>query len=289
MGIFPFFTNIIYKRRIPMKYFRITLSLLLVTILMAGMFTGCKNDPESTDTTALPDNTEPQISRDPVGSFVINGGAILELFYNAEGLIVDVASKNSAGTTILDTDPQIFGVGCNEAVLELLPHLNALDHLKNNNYAVLLKSTPGSKEPSETFLTDIEKALQQAATAQELTLKIFALNAKDLNADGEMTASQAKDFLLTVLSLTGDDFDSLDATNQTVQGSYAFQIVVKDLTEGYLVNALTGDIMEGSVDDSFFDNADIDHESELPEETQGDETEPTGESQGFDIEIDLTV
>ena len=272
-----------------MKYFRITLSLLLVTILMAGMFTGCKNDPESTDTTALPDNTEPQISRDPVGSFVINGGAILELFYNAEGLIVDVASKNSAGTTILDTDPQIFGVGCNEAVLELLPHLNALDHLKNNNYAVLLKSTPGSKEPSETFLTDIEKALQQAATAQELTLKIFALNAKDLNADGEMTASQAKDFLLTVLSLTGDDFDSLDATNQTVQGSYAFQIVVKDLTEGYLVNALTGDIMEGSVDDSFFDNADIDHESELPEETQGDETEPTGESQGFDIEIDLTV
>lgn len=257
-----------------MKNFRTVLSCLLVMLLTAGMFTGCKNDPDVANTTdAQSESTENEISREPVGSFIVNAGAILELFYNADGLIVDATSKNAAATTILDADPDIFGLSCTDAVLVLLPHFTALENLQNNGYAVLLKSTPGSKEPDEAFLTDVAAALQDTASSQELTLHIFAFNAKDLNTDGEMTAAQAQSFLLKVLSLTEDIDYSLNATNHTIQGSYAFQVSLNNVTEDYLVNALTGDVMEGSVDSSFFDNDILDAEAELPEETQADDIE----------------
>lgn len=265
-----------------MKHLRIALSLLLVVLFTAGMFTGCKNAPDTTDTTASqPDNTENQILRDPVGSFIVNAGAILELVYNADGLIVDAVSKNAAATTILDNEPQIFGVSSTDAVLELLPHFAALENLEKNGYAVLLKTVPGSKEPSEDFLTDIAAKLQEAAEGQKLNLHIFAINGKDLNTNGELTAAQAQAFLLKVLSITEDINYSLTATNQTVQGNYAFQVSIRNVTSDYLVNALTGDIMEGAVDSSFFDGFEdtLDDESELPEETQDADVEielPTG-------------
>ena len=272
-----------------MKHWRIALSVLLVAILMAGMFTGCKNDTVTPDASTSADNTEPNISRTPVGSFVINGGAIIELSYNAEGLVVDAVGKNSAGITIMDAEPQLFGISCQDAVVTLLPHLNALKNLQENNYAVLLKSTPDSNEPSETFMTELSDALAQAATNQGLTLQIFALNCKDLNIHGEMTSTQARNFLLAVLAYGEDDFESLIATSYSVQGSYAFQITTKHLTEDYLVNALNGDVMEGSVDESFFDSNDEDIDIELPEDTQPGEDESTQDPGANDLEIELTA
>ncbi len=262
-----------------MKHLRIVLSLLLALVLTAGMLAGCKNDPATENTTGQPDDTEAQISRQPVGSFVVNCGAILELVYNEDGLIIDATGKNSDGNAILDNDPAIFGVSCADAVVELVPHFATLKLSNNSSSAMLLKSAPGSKEPSETFLTDMVAAVQNAANALTLDLHIFALNAKDLNANGEMTATQAKDLLLTVLSIGEDDYLSLNVTNQPVLGSYAFQIAQKNVTEDYLVNALTGDIMEGSVDSSFFDGGEenLDVEIELPTEDQD-----------LDIEIDFT-
>lgn len=271
-----------------MKHLRIALSVLMVALLMAGMFTGCKNDTATPDASTSADNTESNISRNPVGSFVINGGAIIELSYNAEGLVVDAVGKNSAGITIMDAEPQIFGISCKDAVVTLLPHLNAVNNLQENNYAVLLKSTPDSKEPSETFMTEIGEALEQAASNQGLSLKVFALSCSDLNAHGEITPTQARNFLLAVLAYTEDSFDSLIATAYPVDGSYAFQIITKHLQEDYLVNALNGDIMEGSVDESFFDISDTDIEIELPEGIQ-DEEDPSQDSGITDIEIELPL
>ena len=180
----------------------------------------------------------------------------------------------------MDNDPAIFGVNCADAVVVLVPHFAALKLSNNSSPALLLKSTPGSKEPSENFLTDMTDAVQAAANALSLDLHIIALNIKDLNANSEMTASQAKDLLFTVLSIGEGDYISLNATTQPVQGSYAFQIVQKNVTEDYLVNALTGDIMEGSVDNSFFDGGeeDLDMEIELPVEDQEPEVEIENEN-----------
>lgn len=276
-----------------MKRMRALLSFLLVTLLMVGMFAGCNKAPNAgNDATTPADNTENKLSMDPVGSFVVNAGAILELFYNADGLIIDAVGKNSDGINILDTDPQLLGIPCTDAIAALLPHFMAMNTLEKNNNAVLIKSAPSSNETSETFMEDLTAALEDAAKEKSLTLEIFAVSANDLNAIGEMTVQHAKNFLFAVLGIQADDNYALMSTNQTVQGSYAFQITLKNITENYQVNALTGDIMDSDVDDSFFDGATDDIDPEHPQEP--DSTEPTEDANdnasadnGVDIEIEL--
>lgn len=262
-----------------MKRMRALLSFLMVTLLMVGMFAGCSKAPSAGNNATTPtDNTEATISQDPVGSLMVNAGAIVELFYNAEGLIVDAEGKNSEGINIMDNDPQLLGVTCADAMAELLPHFMAVKGLEKNNNAVLLKSTPGSDENSETFMADITAALEKAAQEKSLALQIFAVSAGDLNANGEMTVQQAKEFLFAVLNIKNSDDYSLISTSQTIQGSYAFQITLPNVTENYQVNAMNGDIMDSDVDDSFFDgNTEDFEEEELPVAPEGDDNnaEPT--------------
>ena len=248
------------------------LAIFLSAILLLGIFAGCSNqtdDPISTE------NTVPT----PIaaGMLVLNAGASVNISYDSDGLVLNVEGADESGSVVVGEYLDYLGKATSDAVCDLIGLCGLSGYLNAENGFVLIKQAMGSALPSDTFLetiaTDAESAVKEYSPA-----RVLLFTEENLDKDGYINLESAEQLLLAHLVL--DSFDTLAGSTEPVEGLYGFAVTASDMEARFIVDAVTGAVCEGELDDVDYGDESLDEElgmADPADESIADETVDSSE------------
>lgn len=242
-------------------------ALLMVATLLLGLLSGCGKEETPNEVPV-----ETLDTSNVVGKLLINVNAAVILSYDAEGLVVTVAGADDNGISLAAGNTDLFGQTCAEAAGKLLADSRLAGFLDNETPYVLIKPEANSTLPSDTFLATVEKRMTDDLTAASYQAAVILLTADDLTDNGFINLAAAEKLMA---AFTNMEFDTVDGTSEPIDGVYGFRVSSNNTELDLLVDATTGAVTHGTLDDVVIGDplVDIETDMELPEETTGGEGE----------------
>lgn len=256
------------------------LAIVMSAVMLLGLFAGCgKTEPTPTDPTG--ENLSTPVS---AGLLVLNAAAALNISYDADGLVLSVEGIDDNGSTLASEYTDYLGKSCSDAVCDLIAASVHSAFLTPEENYVMIKQAVGSTLPGATFLETIQKDAEAVLDTLGSTAMLVLLTEENLDENGYINLDAAKELVLAHLSV--ESFDVLDGSPSPINGQYSFRVTVGEVTEDLIVDAVSGDVYEGTLDEATFEDDNIieeeivDPTDEVIPETQPATTEAQGDLAG---------
>lgn len=176
--------------------------------------------------------TNPQNTKNPIGSLQVAVDYVFEVKYNNDGLVTALTGLNNPSTVLADGYAAALDTPCETVVTTLVKTIVESGDCQNAE-VIVLKQTPDSKVPSATFLEKIRKDAEAVSGGRPVLL----ITADRLTKNGQISASTATDILTQHLSLSGA---KITCAEKPEGGKYALSVIYQDTQTTYYVNADTG-------------------------------------------------
>lgn len=225
------------------------LALLICAVMVLGMFAGCgKNadDPVGTNGTVAGGNNEEITTPDKAGSLMVNAGAAITVAYGEDGLVLGLEGINEDGIALVESYEDSLGTTCVSVVDKFIKDCLARNSLFENNF-VVIKQSKGSALPGTNFLEGVETAARNALDAGASNATLFMVKEENLDADSNIDLVTAEKLVKCFLGV--ETLTSIDGTLRPVNGMYAFDVTYDQMQEQFLVNAQTGGVSQGVIDE----------------------------------------
>lgn len=266
---------------------RTLLSLLLSTVLLLGLLTGCTADtPAQTS-----DPTETQQLQEPTaaGMLLLNVNAAVEIFYDTDGLVMSIRGADDYGVELANAQEDVLGKSMAEVVKALTQAAADGSYLNKGQTAIIVKQSFGSELPGSSFLENILVDIQSVGTGIPVVLVVE----DNLDGFGYIDLETAKNILVEALAL--EDISMVEGNPETENELYVLSFTADDVPQYYTVNANTGTIREADVtqyDEDIINGVDPEgtmydpyDPAENKEETFPEETEALVEETEEDIAV----
>ena len=256
------------------------LAIVMSAVMLLGLFAGCgKTEPTPTEPTG--ENLSTPVS---AGLLVLNAAAALNISYDADGLVLSVEGIDDNGSALASEYTDYLGKSCSDAVCDLIAASVHSAFLTPEENYVMIKQAIGSTLPGATFLETIQKDAEAVLDTLGSTAMLVLLTEENLDENGYINLDAAKELVLAHLSV--ESFDVLDGSPSPINGQYSFRVTVGEVTEDLIVDAVSGDVYEGTLDEATFEDDNINEEEivdptdEVIPETQPATTEAHGDLAG---------
>lgn len=242
-------------------------AVLMSVALLVGILAGCGAEQSVPDTTGA---ANPVV----VGMLVLNANASVYISYDADGHVLDIQGADENGENLVGEHTDFLGKSCSDVVADLIKSSAVVGSLNDEVNYIIIKQAFNSALPSTAFLETVLTAAQAAATEAGSAAKVILITTEDLDADGYIGFEMAKKLLLAHLGQ--ENVDTLDGTPELFDGMYGFTVVAGENRDSYIVNAVTGDVFEGVLEGTGFEDGytDID---ESPDENVNPGEDTIGE------------
>ena len=267
------------------------LAILLSMVLVLGMFAGCgKNEAGGAAGGAAAGNnnsgsnagtgetgTQVSVGEDTYGMLVLNVNGAMNIYYDSEGLVVNVEGINENGNILAAEYEDYLGKATADVVSDLIANSSLSGFMTQDVNYIMIKQAHGSKIPGDDFMTTITAAAEAALTAIEAQVKVVVLTLEDLDEQGYIGLEAAKELMLAYLY--SDSFDLLEGSTAPIDERYGFYVTVGELEEKLIIHAVTGDVYPGELDGVYYGDEML--EEDIPveptDDIEGDAdfTEPT--------------
>lgn len=246
-------------------------SLLMSAMLLIGMLAGCgvQEKPNTDNNSTTPSGSKPVVNTLPDGMLLVNCGAVVQVTYDTEGLVIKLEGTNESGTKVVGqyADKEYVGMGCAQLVSELIQ--KSIDtgfamYTKN----IVIKQAYGSALPGTMFLEGIVKEAEQSVTTDA---EIVLITDAELDEEGYIDFATAKALLQSHVGLNSGE--SIRGSEILVDGQYTLMATVGGKQNTYTVNAVTGtvtdvQVFEPDMEDFYEETPETDPIIEfLPEDT----------------------
>lgn len=237
------------------------IAILMSTLMLLGILAGCGNT-EPAPTTGDAGAVSTPVS---AGLLVLNAAAALNISYDADGLVLNVEGIDDNGATLAGEYTDYLGKSCSDAVCDLIAaSIHSAFLTPEENY-VMIKQAVGSTLPGATFLETIQLDADNAIKAAGSTAALVMLTEENLDENGYINLESAKTLMLAYLSR--DSFDVLEGSPTPINGQYSFRVTVGETTEDLIVDAVSGDVYEGTLEEAPFEDDTLDDTVEIVEPT----------------------
>ena len=256
-----------------------TLALILSVVMLMCLFAGCKKKQAPAPTTpngggataGTPGGSTPEeIAKNTTGTLLVNVNAAVTIAYDKEGIVLQITAANDDGKDLLDTYSEDYtGYSCAEVIGKIVKDCHARNQGKT--YGVVVKQNKGSVNPKETFMADLKTSLEEDLKQIGSQAVLVVLSAEDLLGEGYIAPKDVK--LLVQKFLGIETLDSFIGGDYPVNGFYSFVVLYDDTEEVVHVNATTGSVGQGVLDEALPEEGP--EEEKDPKEEAMDATEPT--------------
>lgn len=244
-----------------------SIALLISCLMVAGLFTGCGNTATGGETTTAPTTgAGDTVTAESAGTLLVNAGAIMTVTYDAEGSAVKVEGVNDNGKELVEEYESYLGSACAQVISRFIKDSVMRDYMFDINH-VVVKVNKGSVLPGTKFLVNIETSAKDALHTAYSTAALVMITEENLDHNGDIDLVAAK--VLVEKFLQVETLDSIDGTDAPIDGLYAFTVRYGDWEEQVLVNAVTGGVAQGTLDETEEDF----EESEEEETTEDQEAD----------------
>lgn len=249
------------------------IALILSALMILGIFAGCGNTDSGKQTTAATGaGDDESIMREIVGTVVVNAAATITVSYGADGLVLNMEGRNDDGIELVESyEEEHFGSSCADVVNQIIRDCFVKNYMEYTNY-VVVKLNKDSAQPGTNFLDGIKTAAQGALDTVESAAALVVIGQENLTADGYIDLVTAKVLVEKYLGVA--DIDNLDGTDTPIDGEYSFEVSNGIEVEQLIVDAETGAVFQGVIEDL-----------EDPEETDPVEDPLEGEEPVIDEDI----
>lgn len=253
------------------------LAILMSAVMLLGLFAGCGNN-ETTPTEPTSDNLSTPVS---AGLLVLNAAAAINISYDADGLVLNVEGIDDNGSAVASEYTDYLGKSCSDAVCDLIAASVHSAFLTPEENYVVIKQAVGSTLPGATFLETIQKDAEATLDTLGSTAALVVLTEENLDENGYINLDAAKTLILAYLS--ENEYDVLDGSPSPINGQYSFRVTVGEVTTDLIVDAVSGDVFEGTLDEATFEDDNLPEEEivdptdEVMIDTQPPVTEPSTE------------
>ena len=224
------------------------IAIMLSAVMMLGILAGC-GVAEPAPTAAAGDGVSTPMA---AGLLVLNAAAAINISYDADGLVLNVEGIDDNGSTLASDYTDYLGKTCSDAICDLIAaSIHSAFLTPEENY-VMIKPAMGSTLPGATFLETIQVDTEAALASAGSTAVLVMLTEENLDSDGYINLETAKQLMLA--HLARDSFDTLDGTPTPVNGQYSFRVTIGDVTEDLVVDAISGDVYEGTLEEATFED-----------------------------------
>lgn len=246
------------------------LAMLLAALMLLSLLAACSSDISKGDAEIPGGTTEGGESATDTtpfsnGTIVLNAGVAFSILYDAEGLVLGVEGMDEYYKDFIDylyDSSILMGLSCSDAISELIKTCSVKGYLTEVGY-VVIKQAHGSQLPGTKFLESIQNAAQKALDVAKIDAALVVITAEQLDANGYIDLATAK--VLVEKFVGVESLTNFDGTSEPVGGVYAFTIGYDDIEENVLVNAVTGSVEFGVMDELI-------SEQDTTEETDAAET-----------------
>ena len=225
-----------------MKITKKLIALVLGAVMLLGLLAGCG------ETASTPKETQPAGPSVPVltGMVVLSANASFKISYDQDGMVMELSGANEDGEAIVAEYKDFTGKSCSTVAKELIAataEATLLREAKN----IIVKIAVGSQLPSETFLESVANEVSTAATENASTAQVVTIGLDALDADGYINAETVQTLLQNELGV--EKFDSYTCDSAPRNGSYTAYITAGEVSGAYMIDAVTGLIVETADED----------------------------------------
>lgn len=250
------------------------IALFLSALMLVSVLAGCKDKtnggaPGATDPTGDPGVAGPEF-RKGGGVLYLNAGAGIRITYDAEGIALKVEALNLAATDWLDSCDDQVGNTCNEITSKFIRDIYGMN-MRKLPY-VLIKQDKDSGYPTETFMKDLKTLAENALSQIGSSAKLAVLSVDKLDSNGHLDLETAKTLALGFLGAR--NVENFVGADKPVNGYYSFLVRYDGMEEEVHVNALTGGVGQGMMDNGPQNPGDDPAEATDPKEPSA--TQPQG-------------
>lgn len=264
------------------------LALLLSALMIISLLAACGDDISKGDT-KLPIGTEEgtetttPVTAFTTGKLTVNAGAAFVITFDAEGLVLNVEGIDDRYKDFIDflyDDSALIGLSCGDAISEIIKNVGVKGYLDDTGF-VAIKQDHKSGLPDPAFLEGVQRAAENALNVAAPGVALVMITASQQDANGHIDLPTAK--ILVEKFLGVESLTNFDGTDKPVDGVYGFTASAGDREEQVLVNAVTGTVDYGELeevieeieepDDTYVPEDTI--ATTAPENETPDETTPT--------------
>ncbi len=249
------------------------LAILMSAVLLLGLLAGCGGVKE--EQPIATEGTQSVVTPSTVGMLVLNVNGSVNITYDADGLVLNVEGIDTNGTSLAGEYTDYLGKSCSEVVCDLITNSKMSGIMSDNYHCVMIKQAIGSALPGATFLETIQKDAEAAVATVELDATVVLLTENELDEDGYINLESAKALIVAALGV--DNLDTLDGTISPIDGLYGFTITAGALEGDYIVDAVSGLVVEGQLDGYNYNDSLEPEESEVFDPTSETLVEETTE------------
>ena len=249
------------------------LALLLSVLMVLSLLAACGDDISKGDTKVPVGNQEGNETKGDetvtftTGTLIVNAGAAFEITYDAQGLVREIQGMDEMYKEFVDflgEESRFVGLSCDEVIAEMIKSIGVKGYLDDRG-CVLIKQSKDAALPNEAFLDGIQRSAQSALDAAAAEVALVMVTAQQLNAEGHIDLPTAKTLVQHFL---GYELTNFDGTSLPVGGLYAFTAGADGTEEQVLVNAVTGSVDYGVLEEEPFDDPDATAPEEDPTPTE---------------------
>lgn len=168
----------------------------------------------------------------PIGSLQVAVEYVFNVTYDNGGLVTALAGLTGPSAGLASAYTTAIGAACDTVVATLVQTIVDSGDCQNTQ-VIVLKQTPKSQVPSDTFLEKIRTDAEAVADGRPVLL----ITADQLTAEGFISANTAVTILTQHLSLAGA---KITCAEKPVDGKYALSVIHQGTETEYYVNADTG-------------------------------------------------
>lgn len=179
------------------------------------------------------------------------------LTYDQKGNVLNIDSLNDNGVAVVNDLKDYKGKACNDVVSQLVIDINNKGYFnkdtEDQTNFIIIRIEKGSVYVSDEFLNTIATHLESIIKEYDIDATIITISEGDLNEDGLIGQTKAKELLLKQLGL-----DEVSFTYQGYQldkAIYEFKFTIDDISYEYKVDAKTEKVFKTCLNDDY--NSDI--------------------------------
>lgn len=224
------------------------IALLIAALMVLSTFAGCGKTTSGGETTNAPASGDSDtVTPVAAGTLTINAVAAATITYNKDGLVLEVKGINESGSELAETYEDQLGSSCADFVSQFIKDSIVKNYMFESNF-VVIKQNKGSALSGTDFLEGVKTAAQAVLDTVGSSAALVVVGEENLDPDGYIDLATAK--VLVEKHLKVDDVDSFDGTDKPVAGMYAFNVVIDKTEENVLVDAETGSVSQGVLNDA---------------------------------------
>lgn len=256
------------------------LTIVAVTLLLALTVFGCKSTSSS---------------KEQNGKILLSVNPEIEIEYDKKGKVIGVRGVNDDGREVLSGYTGYVGKSVEAVTEELVDRINRAgyfdDDFNGHDKNLVVKVEKGSKNLGKKVAKKVAEEANKVMTTSGVNSSAIVVDFDDLDENGVINTTKAKELALTQLGLSEAQFATTEY--ELDDGIYEFKFTSDGYEYEYEVDAVTGKVLEADRErnddwydidnDDFGDDIyDLDDDEDLDDDRYDDYDDLDDDDDDFD-------